>query len=533
MTLMITRPAAGILTLLVWGLMLLGDRTSAIGQTPKAAEIYAQLGEKFAGAKAAYAAKDVSQAVANIVDCRKLIGELYAASESPAQQAAVQRAYEPMAAAAAALAQQTGKPEIAWPSWQEFIQPPPAPATISPPPEANVPRPPLSRPAEPMPAPAGNKSDQGVSFALDIAPILVESCSGCHVAARQVRGGLNMNTFDQMMAGGDTGPAIAPEDVSASYLIDKVRGTADGQRMPVGRAPLKEDQIVLIERWIAEGAKFDGQASTMPLADVAQTAWIASATPQELQARQREAAMAAWRRALPGTEPTTASSDKFFVLTDLDQPAADLVLSTAQAAAERVAKTLRLSPPLFPAGATVFVLKSRYDYGEFGRMVESRELPQVWDGHYRRSGVANYVVISGDADDADALSAKLQMHLASLWAAGGKGVPAWFADGLGRFVYRIASNPRDPLISQWTRDAEVAMTSLPKLQPLLKNEINEQDRAAIGYLIGQQLSDRAYRKSFDALVRGLAKGEEFEKLFTTLYGPVEATLSTILRRPVR
>lgn len=530
MTIQFVRLAAGALTVLAGSLIASSWLAVAFAQERPAAEIYSQLGQEFTAAKAAYSASDVQQAVGKIEVCRRLVADLYAASDSAAQKAAVQRVYEPMAAAAAALAKQTDAPELAWPAWDDFIKSPSAaavaPASAMPAPSPATTQPPAADP----PATAANK---GVSFSLEVAPILVESCSGCHVAARQVRGGLNMNTFDQLMAGGDSGPAVEPEDVSASYLIDKVRGTADGQRMPVGRAPLKEEQIALIERWISEGANFDGQATTMPLADVAQTAWIASASPEELKTRQREAAMAAWRRALPESQPTTASSDQILVLTDLDQAAADLVLKTSQAAADRVAKTLRISPPLFPAGATVFVLKSRYDYGEFGRMVESRELPQSWDSHYRRSGVANYVVLSGNADDADALSAKLQMQLASLWAAGGKGVPAWFADGVGRFIYRTASNPRDPLITQWGREADVAMTSLPKLEPLLKNEINEQDRGAIGYLVAQQLSDRTYRKSFDALVRGLAQGEEFEQLFTSLYGPVDATLSTILRRPVK
>ena len=49
-----------------------------------------------------------------------------------------------------------------------------------------------------------------VSFAADVAPLLVENCNGCHIDAMQNRGGLRMDTFAQLMRGGDTGPiAIA------------------------------------------------------------------------------------------------------------------------------------------------------------------------------------------------------------------------------------------------------------------------------------------------------------------------------------
>ena len=47
-----------------------------------------------------------------------------------------------------------------------------------------------------------------VSFARDIAPILVENCKGCHIASRQVQGNFRMDTFAQLLRGGDSGGVI-------------------------------------------------------------------------------------------------------------------------------------------------------------------------------------------------------------------------------------------------------------------------------------------------------------------------------------
>ncbi|RMH81451.1 MAG: hypothetical protein D6681_18190 [Calditrichaeota bacterium] len=50
---------------------------------------------------------------------------------------------------------------------------------------------------------------------------------------------------------------VKPGDPDSSYLVKKIEGAPDilGERMPRGRPPLSAEQIDLIRRWIAEGAK--------------------------------------------------------------------------------------------------------------------------------------------------------------------------------------------------------------------------------------------------------------------------------------
>ncbi|MCS7168011.1 MAG: c-type cytochrome domain-containing protein [Gemmatales bacterium] len=97
-----------------------------------------------------------------------------------------------------------------------------------------------------------------VSFLDEVAPILKENCIACHDAKLR-KGRLDMTTFDGLLTGGDRGPSVVagkPEE-SPLYLL------ITGQKEPVmppreTGGSLTKEQIGIIERWIREGAKFDG-----------------------------------------------------------------------------------------------------------------------------------------------------------------------------------------------------------------------------------------------------------------------------------
>jgi WD40 repeat protein len=95
-----------------------------------------------------------------------------------------------------------------------------------------------------------------VSFHREIRPILQQKCAGCHQPAKQ-RAGLLLISYDDAVKGGDSGPLWVPGKPDQSVLIKSLRGI-DGQKlMPEGEPPLSSEQIALVARWIAEGAKDD------------------------------------------------------------------------------------------------------------------------------------------------------------------------------------------------------------------------------------------------------------------------------------
>ncbi len=101
-----------------------------------------------------------------------------------------------------------------------------------------------------------------VSFIKEVAPILVQSCIACH-NPKKSESKYIMTTFAQLAKGGQQGEDITliPGDPDASQLIEMLR--PDGQpRMPYKQDPLPPEKIAVIERWVKEGAKYDGATPT-------------------------------------------------------------------------------------------------------------------------------------------------------------------------------------------------------------------------------------------------------------------------------
>jgi mono/diheme cytochrome c family protein len=96
---------------------------------------------------------------------------------------------------------------------------------------------------------------QGVDFfESKIRPILVENCYECHSEAKgKHRGGLQLDSKEGLLKGGDTGPAIVANDPGKSLLMNAVRWATDDLRMPPKRK-LTDEQIADLDAWIKAGA---------------------------------------------------------------------------------------------------------------------------------------------------------------------------------------------------------------------------------------------------------------------------------------
>ena len=97
-------------------------------------------------------------------------------------------------------------------------------------------------------------ADQAVDFRR-VKEILSAKCYSCHGAEKQ-KGGLRLDGKAAAMKGGVTGASITPGDGKKSYLVQRLRGEGDEERMPLKEDPLPEEQIALIARWIDQGAKW-------------------------------------------------------------------------------------------------------------------------------------------------------------------------------------------------------------------------------------------------------------------------------------
>ncbi|MFO0956721.1 MAG: c-type cytochrome domain-containing protein [Isosphaeraceae bacterium] len=97
-----------------------------------------------------------------------------------------------------------------------------------------------------------------VSFMKDVAPILVQNCIACH-NPKKSESKYVMTNFKQLAKGGQQGEGVTlePGDPDSSYFVELIR--PDGvPKMPWKLDPLTNAQIALIERWVQEGARYDG-----------------------------------------------------------------------------------------------------------------------------------------------------------------------------------------------------------------------------------------------------------------------------------
>ena len=143
-----------------------------------------------------------------------------------------------------------------------------------------------------------------VSFKDDVAPWMVNICLRCHSGANP-RGGYNITSFEQLLTDGDTGSTIVPGEPDNSYIVDLVL-RQDPIKMPAGnQVQIKRSQAQALEKWIKEGAHFDGVDSKATLRSLVPTeeelanAKLAAMSNKEFSERRLEQAETIWKRVAP------------------------------------------------------------------------------------------------------------------------------------------------------------------------------------------------------------------------------------------
>ena len=88
-----------------------------------------------------------------------------------------------------------------------------------------------------------------VDYETEIQPIFNNNCGNCHIGGSS--GGVNLSSYQNVM----DSDIITPFDADDSELYDLItENNGGGDDMPPGNAELSDEQIILIETWINEGA---------------------------------------------------------------------------------------------------------------------------------------------------------------------------------------------------------------------------------------------------------------------------------------
>jgi hypothetical protein len=370
-----------------------------------------------------------------------------------------------------------------------------------------------------------------ISFSKDVAPVLAQNCLGCH-GANQPRNNFRLLTFEGLLQGGDGGSPIMPGKGADSFLIKKLKGTASGQRMPVNLPPLSDDVIAKIEKWIDEGATYDWSDAKLPLPQVAALARAMSATHEELSGDRAKLAMENWRLGMPGTEPDRHESANFLVLGNVGPNSLRDVGEKAEALAPKIGTILKapVDRPLLKGRMTIFVFRERYDYGEFGKMVEQRELPPTWRSHFRFSVVDAYAALLPPKTPDASIEVLLAEQIGGCYVSSlGKNTPRWFAAGTGRVVASRVDG-KDPQVAAWDDAVLEVVAGMPSADAFItgKPDAASADIAAYSFVKFLMTDSR----KFGVLLDQLRKGGDFAPSFAQVYGASPNQLCDVwVRKP--
>jgi mono/diheme cytochrome c family protein len=90
-----------------------------------------------------------------------------------------------------------------------------------------------------------------LTFERDVRPVFKAYCFECHGGGETLKGKLDLRLRRSVVKGGKSGPALVPHEAAKSLLLERLKSG----EMPPGEKKVPAEQISVIERWIAAGAK--------------------------------------------------------------------------------------------------------------------------------------------------------------------------------------------------------------------------------------------------------------------------------------
>ncbi|EPR67351.1 hypothetical protein ADICYQ_3624 [Cyclobacterium qasimii M12-11B] len=122
--------------------------------------------------------------------------------------------------------------------------------------------------------------DEAVVYVDIIHPIMEQRCNSCHNASKK-KGDLQMHTKEALLKGGENGAILEPGSAAESELIKRVHleENHDDHMPPKGKSQLTDDQVLLLEWWINEGASFDKKVAELQADEEVKTVLLTLSDP--------------------------------------------------------------------------------------------------------------------------------------------------------------------------------------------------------------------------------------------------------------
>jgi hypothetical protein len=109
-------------------------------------------------------------------------------------------------------------------------------------------------------------SKNRIDFNTQVKPIFNKKCISCHGGVKQ-QSNFSLLFREEALQKAKSGKyAIVPGNVAQSELIKRVKAKDQEERMPYKHEPLSNDEIAILEQWIAEGAIWGTHWAYVPVA---------------------------------------------------------------------------------------------------------------------------------------------------------------------------------------------------------------------------------------------------------------------------
>ena len=370
---------------------------------------------------------------------------------------------------------------------------------------------------------SGPTKDKGVSFSLELAETLSARCSTCHGGNdNRPRRGLRLTSYSYLMIGSDSGTVISRRDAADSLIVAKMKGEAEeGDRMPPNGDALTPEFIARFEKWINEGARFDGSDENLALDQVVTNARRSRMSADELRATAVETARTNWELAFPGQEVNVKEVGNFLIVARPNFKDTAAIADIAEDSLQTSFKLLVQSKPKLAAPITIYILPKQYDLSEFIQMAEKREASaRSLRHHWRNDGAAGYVVLGPPAKSKKAreyiqpasMSRLISSLLTSRW-----GAPAWYAEGAGQHML-LRLEKRSPLVRDWQRRQLQVMRTL-RSEDFFRGRVPAANADVATFAFADYLLSNPRRAL--KLHTQMAAGTKFDIAFESVFGSSE------------
>src|SRR5439155_6393705 len=95
-------------------------------------------------------------------------------------------------------------------------------------------------------------------FEKEVLPILKANCFACHGAEKKLQGGLRLTNRDEILKGGESGPAVDLKNPQDSLFLMAIN--YDGLMMPP-KGKLPKAQIDVLTKWVTRGLAWSEKAA--------------------------------------------------------------------------------------------------------------------------------------------------------------------------------------------------------------------------------------------------------------------------------